>query len=60
MNQQKNICDICCRYDFETETWNTIAPSSTNKPKSRYGHSLTEFQVGLKELLSVLDWVTNA
>ncbi|XP_063432339.1 attractin-like protein 1 isoform X2 [Mytilus trossulus] len=50
-----NELPFLTRYDFNTDSWNTITPLSTNNPESRYGHTLLEYQGKLYMFGGVVD-----
>ncbi|VDI59797.1 Hypothetical predicted protein, partial [Mytilus galloprovincialis] len=50
-----NELPFLTRYDFNSDSWNTVMPLSTNNPESRYGHTLLEYQRKLYMFGGVVD-----
>ncbi|CAG2195394.1 Attractin-like protein 1 [Mytilus edulis] len=50
-----NELPFLTRYDFNSDSWNTVLPRSTNNPESRYGHTLLEYQGKLYMFGGVVD-----
>ncbi|CAC5410801.1 Attractin,Attractin-like protein 1 [Mytilus coruscus] len=50
-----NDLPFLARYDFTSDSWDTVIPQSTNNPESRYGHTLLEYQGSLYMFGGVVD-----